>query len=216
MLKMKSENRGTQKTQKVRKNKLYNLKIFVMIEDKYKRLVEDKYMESITLEKITYKNYVSVCWDLKVSREQRNFVASNCSSLAEAYVAITNGGVALPFAICKDKKPIGFLMIGYGLNEDDIDDDDDKAFIEMVENSYCIWRFMIDKRYQNKGYGRIAMQLALDYIRTFPCGKSDSVWLSYEPENEVAKKLYASFGFVELPQFYKGEEEDEMPAILKL
>lgn len=30
---------------------------------------------------------------------------------------------------------------------------------------------MIDKRYQRKGYGRKAMQLALDYIHTFPCGK---------------------------------------------
>ena len=26
------------------------------------------------------------------------------------------------------------------------------------------------KRYQGKGYGRKAMELALDYIRTFPCG----------------------------------------------
>ena len=104
-------------------------------------------MESITLEKITYKNYISVCWNLKVSREQRNFVASNNNSLAEAYVAITNGGVALPFAICKDKKPIGFLMIGYGANEDDFEGED-PAFIEMAKKSYCLWRFMIDENLQ--------------------------------------------------------------------
>ena len=36
--------------------------------------------------------------------------------------------------------------------------------------------------------------------------------LSYEPENEVAKKLYASFGFVE-----NGEmDDDEIVAVLKL
>jgi ribosomal protein S18 acetylase RimI-like enzyme len=93
---------------------------------------------------------------------------------------------------------------------------EDPAFIEMVKKSYCLWRFMIDKRYQGKGYGKKAMQLALDYIRTFPCGKADTCWLSYEPENEVAKKLYASFGFIEQPQFYKGEEGEEIPAILKL
>ena len=73
---------------------------------------------------------------------------------------------------------------------------------------------MIDKKYQRKGYGREAIKIALDFIRTFPCGQSDCCWLSYEPENEVAKKLYASFGFVERPDFY--EEGDEMPAILKL
>ena len=41
------------------------------------------------------------------------------------------------------------------------------------------------------------MELALEYMYSFPCGKADSIWLSYKSENEVAKKLYASFGFVE-------------------
>ena len=172
-------------------------------------------MDNITLEKITYKNYIKVIWGLSVSRKQKHFVASNNNSLAEAYVAITNGGVALPFAICKNNKPIGFLMIGYGANDDDYEGEDPE-FIKMAKKSYSIWRFMIDKRYQRKGYGRKAMQLALDYIRTFPCGKADTCWLSYEPENEVAKKLYASFGFIEQPQFYNGKENEEIPAILKL
>lgn len=73
---------------------------------------------------------------------------------------------------------------------------------------------MIDKRWRGKGYGRQAFQMTLDFIRTYPCGPSDLCWLSYEPENEAAKKLYASFGFVEDPDNYK--EGEEMPAILKL
>ena len=173
-------------------------------------------MEQITLEKITYKNYIKVIWGLKVTPKQKHFVASNWNSLAEAYVAITNGGVALPFAICKNNKPIGFLMIGYGLAEDDDLEKEDPGFVEMARKSYCLWRFMIDKRYQRKGYGRKAMELALDFIKTLPCGKADYCWLSYEPENEVAKKLYASFGFIEQPQWYKGGEGEEIPAILKL
>ena len=170
-------------------------------------------MERITLEKITYKNYVKVIWGLKVKASQKNFVASNPNSLAEAYVAITNGGVALPFAICRNGKPVGFLMVGYGASEDDFEEED-PAFIAMAKESYSLWRFMIDKRYQGRGYGKKAMQLALDYIRTFPCGEAKTCWLSYEPENEVAKGLYASFGFVEHPEFYK--EGEEMPAILEL
>ena len=173
-------------------------------------------MEQITLEKITYKNYVKTIWGLKVTPKQKHFVASNTGSLAEAYVAITNGGVAFPFAICRNNKPVGFLMIGYGLSDDDDLEKEDPEFVKMAKKSYCLWRFMIDKRYQRKGYGRKAMQLALDYIRTFPCGEAETVWLSYEPENEVAKKLYASFGFIEQPQWYKGEDGEEIPAILKL
>ena len=173
-------------------------------------------MEQISLEKITYKNYIKTIWGLNVARSQKSFVASNTSSLAEAYVAITNGAVALPFAICRNKKPIGFLMIGYGASEDEDWSKEDPEFVKMAKSSYCLWRFMIDKRYQRRGYGRKAMQLALDYIRTFPKGKAEYCWLSYEPENEVAKKLYASFGFIEQPQWYKGGEGEEIPAILKL
>ena len=57
-----------------------------------------------------------------------------------------------------------------------------------------------------------ALRLALEFIRTFPRGKAEYCWRSYEPENEVAKKLYASFGFVE-----NGEMDgDEIVAVLKL
>ena len=73
---------------------------------------------------------------------------------------------------------------------------------------------MIDKNHQNKGYGKAAMQLALDFIRTWPCGEAEYCWLSYEPENEVARKLYKSFGFVEAEKIPEGW--DEIPAILKL
>ena len=58
------------------------------------------------------------------------------------------------------------------------------------------------------------MQLALDFIRTFPAGEAKLCWLSYEPENKVAANLYKSFGFVEQPEHY--EEGEEIPAVLKL
>ena len=66
--------------------------------------------------------------------------------------------------------------------------------------------------YQNRGYGKQAVELALRFIRTFPCGKADFCWLSYEPENAVAKSLYAPFGFIET-----GEKDgEELIAVLKL
>ena len=57
-----------------------------------------------------------------------------------------------------------------------------------------------------------ALELTLDFIKTFTSGKSEYCYLSYEPENIVAKKLYQEFGFVE-----NGEmDEEEVIAVLKL
>ena len=82
-----------------------------------------------------------------------------------------------------------------------------------MDKSYLIWRLMIDKKYQGKGYGKEALQLALDYVRTFPVGEAKYCWLSYEPGNDVARNLYRSFGFVEekLPEGW-----DEIPAVMEL
>ena len=97
-------------------------------------------------------------------------------------------------------------MIGY-----DVDDTWQDA-PAIAYGAYNIWRLMIDSGYQHRGYGKQAMQLALDFIRTFPCGKSACVWLSYEPENAHARALYHSFGFRET-----GEKDgDENIAALAL
>ena len=168
-------------------------------------------METLHLEKITWDN-VDAILNLHVQKEQRNFVARNKDSLVHAFLAMTaDGKQVFPFGICLGKKPVGFIMIGYDIGEDDGTEPRADWFLR---NSYCIWRLMIDKRYQGKGYGRQAMQLALDFIRTFPAGEAKYCWLSYEPENETAKNLYRSLGFEDRPEQY--EEGEEMPAVLKL
>lgn len=142
---------------------------------------------------------------LEVREDQKYFVATNTQSILEAYCAITNGGVALPFGIYDGEKPVGFVMIGYGCG----DWEDAPA---IARENYSVWRLMIDRRWQGKGYGKAAMTAALDYIRTFPCGKAECCYLSYEPENVVAKRLYHSFGFRE-----NGEMDgEEVVAVLSL
>ena len=80
---------------------------------------------------------------------------------------------------------------------------------------YYIWRFMIDKRFQGRGYGKEAFRQILDFIKTRPDGPSDYVLLSYGPANEIGKKLYASFGFEEAFLDYL-HEGDEITAMLKI
>jgi diamine N-acetyltransferase len=91
---------------------------------------------------------------------------------------------------------VGFTMLFYVSAEHS--DYGDEPF-------YYICRFMIDKKYQNQGFGRQAMIKILEYIKTFPQGEVPAIYLSYNPNNDVARKLYKSFGFVETGEIDDGE-----------
>lgn len=97
-------------------------------------------------------------------------------------------------------------MIGF-----DVDDYWEDAPV-IAKGNYNLWRLMIDKAYQGRGYGKEAVRLALEFIKSFPCGAAEYCWLSYEPENESAKNLYSSFGFAETGDM----DGEELIAVLKL
>ena len=157
----------------------------------------------VTLRPITLENRREI-FRLDVTEEQHRFVASNLSSAATAWVLITNGGHPVTFAVYADETPVGFTLITYGINSYELP--------SVAEGNYNILRLMIDQRYQGRGYGREAMRLILDYIRTFPMGPAELVWIQYMPDNLAAKKLYESFGFRE-----NGEVAHDMPvSVLKL
>lgn len=158
----------------------------------------------ITLRKVNHENLRELA-GLSVGEAQRRFVASNTWSIMEAYATVMEGGVALPFGVYAGDTPVGFLMIGF----DCMDWEDAPA---AAHGAYSIWRLMIDARYQGKGYGRRALEEALRYIRTFPCGPAERCWLSFQPENLTARRLYQSLGFEE-----NGEMDgDEVVAVLRL
>ena len=159
----------------------------------------------LSLQRIDGRNV----WDilkLKVSEDQQSFVAGNEVSLIEAYIAKAENAQIFPFGIYHDGVPVGFLMIGFGT-----DSSWDKA-PAIAQNNDDLRRLMIDAKFQGRGYGKEALNLALEFIRTFPCGKAEYCWLSYEPKNKVAQDLYRSQGFVET-----GEKDgEEVIAVLKL
>ncbi len=66
-----------------------------------------------------------------------------------------------------------------------------------------IWRFMIAEEHQGKGYGRKAMEYALNMIRE--SNKFDCAIVDYVPENVVAKHLYENLGFKETGEIEEGE-----------
>lgn len=159
----------------------------------------------LKLKKINRNNIAEIL-KLEVFDNQKSFVATNISSIIEAYIAITENNHVFTFGIYKDDIPIGFLMIGFDVNSAD------KGAPKVAKGNYNIWRLMIDKKFQGKGCGKKAMDLALEFINTFPCGTAKYCWLSYESENDVARKLYKSVGFVETDE----KDGEEIVAILEL
>ena len=124
-------------------------------------------------------------------REDQPFVAPNDVSLRQAEE--TNAeypGVARPFAICTDGRIVGFCM--FAVNPEDEDEDD----------RYYLWRFMIDKEEQGKGYGQAALAEIIRYFRELG---ADRLLLSTEPENERGLHLYHKAGFRETGSIDDGE-----------
>jgi diamine N-acetyltransferase len=79
---------------------------------------------------------------------QTRAVAPNVISIAQAYFSSS----AWFRGIYADDTPVGFIML---------DDQPEKP-------EYFLWRFMIAKPHQGKGFGRKAIDLLVDYVKTRP------------------------------------------------
>ena len=86
---------------------------------------------------------------------------------------------------------VGFAL--YGLDE--------------VDNEYWIYRMMIDQKHQGKGYGKEAIKLVIDDVRTLKEDRHHTITLSYEPTNEHAKRVYEKMGFKEVEGLVIGGEQ---------
>lgn len=128
---------------------------------------------------------------LKVSATQKNYVSDSYAMLARAYAYREQRSRA--FVIHNDETPVGMGM-----------------YHDCPElDAFDFSQLFIDARYQGNGYGKIATKLVLDAMRQD--GKYGKVVLCYIESNDVAKKLYESFGFVEIDR-----DEDEIIMELKL
>ena len=177
-------------------------------EEKTMKHIYELKNKNLQLEKINADNFLTL-YELEVSEEQQQFVASNRFSMAEAYARMSNGQFVQCFGICDGDTPVGFAMIGHNI--------EDEGSPESVNKCYLLWRIMIGQQYQRRGYGRDALHLLLDWVLTFPDGPSERFSTSYEPTNEVAKRLYTSFGFIPTGEKDCDDEEDaEDVAVLPL
>ncbi len=139
----------------------------------------------VVLKKITRENLDEVL-ALSVAEHQKSYVSTTAESLAQAYVY---RDTAFPFAIYADEKPVGFIMLGYYESR----------------KQYTLWKFLIDKEHQGKGYGKEALKQGITYLKERFAAKE--IYTGVLLENEAAKRLYKSLGFVETGLIENGMEE---------
>lgn len=151
-------------------------------------------MEGLNIRPVTKDNWRAIV-ELKPLTDQEKYITSNAESLLESfYETRYNWSV---FGLFKEEYPIGFAMIG--------------AF--NAEKEY-IWldRFMIDGQFQGKGYGKKFLQLIVDYIQLK--WQVKDIVLSIVKENNQAKKLYETIGFIDTGRI--DEENGELVMVLNV
>ena len=136
----------------------------------------------ISLREITEENYEGIC-EIEVTDNQERHLSSNTRSLVDFMFRKT----LIARGIFIANKSVGFLMW-------------DRPGPETAG----IWRFMVDKDYQQQGIGFKALEMAIEEIRQ--SNEVRRIEIFYSPDNLVAKKLYASVGFVEVGMDKEGIE----------
>lgn len=126
---------------------------------------------NVTIKKVTNDNW-KACIELELNEQQKDYLPSNLYSIAESKFIKNMEN----FAVYHEQEVIGFAAYV-------LDDDGDMN----------ITRFMIDKKHQGKGYGKVALKKIINLIKDNYDNKE--IWLSLHPENKAAIKLYTSCGF---------------------
>ena len=142
---------------------------------------------TVTLRPLDRENLWPVV-ELSLHPGQEAFVAPNIDSIANAYVEPT----FVPLAVYDGDDLVGFAM--YGQHPPDV-------------GRWWVIRLMIAAEHQGEGYGRAAMETVIAMMAERVCCKE--IVTSFNPDNAVASRLYASLGFRPT-----GEIEDGEPLVL--
>jgi diamine N-acetyltransferase len=127
----------------------------------------------VELREITAETVRTIC-GLEVAEEQRENVAPVAISIAQAHFEPR----ATFRAIYAGDEPVGFMLWR----------DDDKP------NTAYLWRFMVDRRHQGKGYGRDALEQVFAMLKAQGVTKLSASVVRGE---HSPLGFYLSIGFIE-------------------
>lgn len=145
----------------------------------------------IRLAEVTEENWTEVA-SLSVEEEQERFVAPAQGILARGYVYRNCGGRV--YVIEADGIVVGTALV--------------REFTE-EPLGYDLQQFMIDRRYQRRGYGTRALELILDELRKE--GRYDHLEVCVKKDDSAAIRLYQKSGFMD-----SGYVDEEVPDAVNL
>lgn len=145
---------------------------------------------NVTLREVTAQNLGQIL-HLDVSENQREYVATNAQSIAQAHFSQE----AWFRAIYADESPVGFLM----LHDENLKDEPRET------DYYFLWRLMVDRRYQGMGFGRRAVELLVEHVRQRPNARV--LLSSFHDGPDSPRGFYERCGFELTGEEVDGEVE---------
>ena len=145
----------------------------------------------LKLTDITEDNWMEAA-SLSVGNDQKRFLAPAVGILARGYVYRNCGGRV--FAFDADGTIVGLALV--------------REFID-EPLGYDLQQFMIDARYQGKGYGSAALGLILDHLKKER--RYDHVEVCVKKEDIAAIRLYEKYGFAD-----SGYVDEDAPDALNM
>ena len=126
---------------------------------------------------------------LAVSPAQEAYVAPVAKSVAQASFESN----ARQLAMVVDGEPVGYLLLW-----------DARYDPDEPQDELYVWRILIDKRHQRRGFGAAAMRWTIDEARRLGRAR---VGLSHVESNDAAGAFYRSLGFTYTGRVNDGERE---------
>ncbi|MBQ7359652.1 MAG: GNAT family N-acetyltransferase [Lachnospiraceae bacterium] len=140
---------------------------------------------------VNEENWIDII-KLSVNEEQQKYLDRPTGIIARGYIYRNcNGRV---FGIADDSQIIGVALV--------------RDFTEEPFN-YDLQQFMIDRRFQNKGYGTEALRLILDFLKRD--GRYNGVEVCVNRKDTMALHVYEKVGFVD-----SGYIDEDLPHCLNL
>jgi diamine N-acetyltransferase len=145
---------------------------------------------TVSLREITAANRAAV-EALAVTAVQADYVDGVAESLVEA--AQTPDARPWYRAVYADETPVGFVMISDGITVVNPD----------YLGPYFLWRLLIDRRHQGRGYGSAAVHLVIDYLRTRDDARVLITSVAQGPGSPIG--FYLRQGFRATGEVHQGE-----------